>query len=96
MGQHIAIRTVTLGEHHLRPGRTQHSIVGKDGRHEFPPFVELKITQFPGDSGYYLMHICEDGQAADTWHLTLDDAFHQAEWEFGVSPDEWTEINEPW
>jgi hypothetical protein len=41
------------------------------------------------------MHICEKGQAADTWHENLEDAMHQAELEFGVQAEEWTEANEP-
>jgi hypothetical protein len=26
---------------------------------------------------------------------SLDDAIHQAEWDFGVKPTEWIEVNEP-
>ena len=89
-----AIRKVTLGEHHLRPGRTRHFIGFGEGRREFPPFTSLAITRYPGNSGFYLMHLCEDGQGTDTWHASLDDAFHQAEYEFGVRPDEWTEVDE--
>ena len=80
MNKMIAIRRVELGERHLRPGRTKHSSNGKD----FPPFTSLVICQSPDDTGYFLMHICENGQAADTWHQNLEDAMHQAEWEFHV------------
>jgi hypothetical protein len=41
------------------------------------------------------MQVCEDGQVADTWHENLEDAMHQAEWEFGVLAAEWIEANEP-
>lgn len=41
------------------------------------------------------MHFCADGSGTDTWHETLEDAFHQAEWEFGVERSQWTEVNEP-
>ena len=91
MSKMIAIRKVVLREHHLSPGRTSHYI---DGR-EFAPFKSLAITTYPGDSGCYLMHITADGQCADTWHETLDDAFHQAEYEFEVRRDEWEAVNEP-
>jgi hypothetical protein len=91
----IAIRSVTLGDQHLHPGRTRHTIADKQGKREFPPFVALKITHCPGESGYFLMHICEDGQVADTWHQSLDDAMYQAEWELGVQPQEWIGIDEP-
>jgi hypothetical protein len=90
MGRMIAIRKVVLDEQHLRPGRTKHTFNGE----EFPPFTSLAICQYPGDPGFYLMHICENGQAADTRHENLEDAFHQAEYEFGVRSEEWIETNE--
>jgi hypothetical protein len=95
MNRMIAIKRATLNERHLRPGRTKHSIADSKRSQEFPPFVSLAICQYPGDSGYYLMHICEDGQVADTWHENVNDAFHQAEWEFGIQPAEWNETSEP-
>lgn len=91
IGKMIAIRKVVLSKHHLRLGRTKHSSNGK----EFPPFNSLVICQSPDGAGYFLMHICENGQAADTWHENLEDAMHQAEWEFGVQAEEWFEANEP-
>jgi hypothetical protein len=42
------------------------------------------------------MYHCESELGTDTWHQTLDDAYHQAEWEFGVRQEEWIEISEPW
>ena len=42
------------------------------------------------------MHICANGLGTDTWDEPLEDAIGQAEFEFGMRPDEWTEINEPW
>jgi len=97
MGQMIAIRKVRLGDHHLHPGRTEHTLVDSQGARPFPPFTSLVITQslLPGDSGYYLMHLCADGSGTDTHHESLGDAFNQAEWEFGVQSSEWIEVNEP-
>jgi hypothetical protein len=95
MTRMIAIRKIKLQNHHLSPGRTKHRIVDNQGARDFPPFTALAITQSPGESGCYLMHLCDDGQAADTWHENLEDALHQAEWEFGVKPAEWQEVNEP-
>ena len=74
------IRTVTLQEHHYKPGRTCHSIGGPNSRSiEFPPFRFLEIATHPGDSGFYLLHLTESGECADTWHETLELAYHQAE-----------------
>ena len=42
------------------------------------------------------MYEPETGHGTDTWHLTLDDAFHQAEWEFGVTPEEWKKTDRPY
>lgn len=91
MSRMIAIRKVALDERHLRPGRTKHASNGK----EFSPFTKLAICQYPGEVGIYLMHVCENGQVADTWHENPEDAIYQAQWEFGVQPDEWIEANEP-
>lgn len=97
MSNQIAIRKVTLGEHHLRPGRTKHTLVDAKGARPFPPFTSLVITRslLPNENGYYLEHLCADGLGTDTWHQSLEDALYQAEWEFGVQPSEWVEVNEP-
>ena len=34
-------------------------------------------------------NIWPDGTGTDTWHQNLEDALHQAEWEFGVGDHEW-------
>jgi hypothetical protein len=92
----MSVKRAMLGSQHLQPGRTKHTITDKDGTRAFPPFKSLEIAHNPGSPGYYLFHICADGQVADTWHESLDDALEQAEWEFGVQPQEWTSILEEW
>ena len=94
MEQFTAIRRVKLGDHHLSPGRANDMIVGSNGKRPFAPFKELIIAHDPGTVGCYLMHHSIDGRAADTWHESLEDALHQAEWEFEVELSEWVEINE--
>jgi hypothetical protein len=89
MSEFVVLKRVVLGDHHLRPGRTRHHWNGKD----FPPFVSLEIAQYPKDSGFYLLHICATGEIADTWHESLEDAMHQAEFEFGVQKDEWLSVS---
>jgi len=51
--------------------------------------VDLEIAALPGEQSCYLFHICGDGTGIDTWHQTVSEAMEQAEWEFGVRPDEW-------
>jgi hypothetical protein len=93
MNEWVIKMKAALGARHLRPGRTRHMISDGKGQREFPPFVRLEIAQYPGDEGCYLLHICEDGSTADTWHETVDEALHQAEWEFGVLGSEWQVIS---
>src|ERR1039457_4781476 len=96
MSKMTAIKKVVLNESHYSPCRTKHYLVDGQGKRELPPFTSLFITHHPDNpSNYFLMYLCENGQGTDTFHLTLDDALHQAEYEFGVRQEEWTEINEP-
>jgi hypothetical protein len=94
MSEMIPIKRVSLGEHHLRPGRTKHLLFHGEGRNEFPPFSSLVIAQHPANKGYFLLYLCENGQGTDTYHLTLDDALHQAKFEFEVEPEEWEEAEQ--
>ena len=89
---HTVVKEVALKPHHQRPGRTQHSTFDGQTRRGFEPFVSLQITQYDGDPGYYLFHITKDGAVADTWHETLEEALHQATYEFDVKPEEWTDV----
>jgi len=90
----IVIKKVLLKERHSRPGHTEHSLCNDQGKKSFAPFSSLVIAQYPGDAGYFLLYLCENSQVADTWHQTLDDAFHQAEFEFNVKLEEWTNVIE--
>jgi hypothetical protein len=57
---------------------------------DFPPFARLEIAQYEGDSGFYLLYYPETGHGTDTWHQSLEDAMHQAEFEFNVKASDWT------
>jgi len=41
------------------------------------------------------MYEPETGHGTDTWHQTLDDAFDQAQWEFGIAREEWMKTDRP-
>jgi hypothetical protein len=90
----IAVKRVLLGPQHLSPGRTVHKRSDSKGVRPFPPFKSLEIAHDPNSKGYYLFHLCADGQGTDTWHESLDGALSQAEWEFAVEPTEWEDIFE--
>jgi hypothetical protein len=89
----LVLRRVSLGPHHLHPGRTKHTLSDSKGRRDFPPFVSLEIVR-SGRGSYYLMHVCEDGSGTDTWHQTLEEATDQAEYEFEVKMSEWIVVQE--
>lgn len=42
--------------------------------------------------GFFLHTLPKDGFAGDTWHQTLEDAKHQATYEFGDSVERWEEV----
>ena len=84
----LVLKRVRLGAHHCA-SRTRHTISDTSGKRAFPPFIELVIAADPGETGCYLFHVCADGQVADTWHQSIDEALGQAEWEFGVQPKDW-------
>jgi hypothetical protein len=82
---------LTLQPHHVPTGNTTHKLGSPDGKQvKFPPFVRLEIAQYEGDMGFYLLYYPAVGHGTDTWHLSLEDAMHQAEYEFGVKSEEWT------
>jgi len=90
----IAVKRVSLGPQHLSPGRTTHTLIDSKGARRFQLFKSLVIALYPDSIGYYLFHLCADGSGTDTWHESLKDALDQAEFEFGVKPDEWEDTQE--
>ena len=58
-----------------------------------PPPKALTIEQYEGNPGFYLMYRNEaNKEQTDTYHETLDDAFAQAEFEFGIKRGEWKDL----
>jgi len=88
------LKRVQLTERHLNPGRTRHTLIDGNGSRAFSAFTSLEIVQFEDNPGFYLMHLCADGTGTDTWHETVDDALHQAEWELDVRRDEWEDVGD--
>lgn len=71
---------------HSPTGRTRHAFRNVD----VGPSTALRIVQYDEDPGFYLIHSDANGrEIADTYHETIDDAMAQAEWEFGIRPEEW-------
>jgi hypothetical protein len=76
------------------PHTCKHTLVDARGKRDFPPFTALEIVRFPEDDGYYLLYQTADGTGTDTWHKTLEDAMHQAAFEFNVKESDWTRTDQ--
>ncbi|MBR7003341.1 MAG: hypothetical protein IKI11_11875 [Neisseriaceae bacterium] len=71
-------------------GNTRH--YANDGL--LPEPIALSIVQYDGDSGFYLFYLDETGnEQTDTYHDNLDNAFKQAEFEFGIKKSDWTKLS---
>lgn len=57
------------------------------------PMAGLAICQYPDDDAVYLFGCDADwNNITDTWHQTVDDAKHQAEFEYQGVSDTWTNV----
>lgn len=83
---------VRLTEAHQPTGATSHRVDGKP----VEAAAELRVMQFEGDSGFYLIHLDKNGEElTDTYHETVEQAFEQAHFEFGIARDEWCSDSPP-
>lgn len=56
--------------------------------------AELRIVRRENEAGYYLLYLDAHGvEQTDTWHQTLDDALHQAEFELCIRAADWTVVH---
>jgi|tagenome__1003787_1003787.scaffolds.fasta_scaffold19002463_2 hypothetical protein len=86
------MRVALDAERHRPTGNTLHVI----GDQAMGPAAALRIVRYDEGPGFYLLYLDAAGEEmTDTWHQTLDDAPHQAEFEFSVASSEWHNIAEP-
>jgi hypothetical protein len=82
------LRRIKLTSAHKPTGKTRHL----HGDEPLPPPNELRIVQYSSDPGYYLFYCDESGiEMTDTYHDSVKEAMDQAEFEFGITADEWNE-----
>lgn len=86
----IVLKRFDLSQGHP-PSKTKHYLPSESAN-PYPDFVSLKIAKYQNDPGYYLFHITSDGQNSDTYHSSMQEALEQAEFEFGVKPEEWIDV----
>ena len=85
MNTKIILRTKSGSLLH-ETGKTEH----RYGIGKLPCPTHLKILQYAGDNGFYLLYFDkEDQEMTDTYHDSMAKAIKQANWEFGLTIDDW-------
>jgi hypothetical protein len=77
-------------------GKTKHAV----GEFVAGKVVPVKTLPVPAwveiseeNGSFYLLYFDTNGNfLTDTWHQTVDEAKRQAEFEFGISAEEWTSV----
>ena len=68
-------------------GQTRHTVGGVPVHGE----TRLRIVRLSGDVNFYLIHYDEAGnELTDTCHESINEALEQAEFEYGLTSDEWS------
>lgn len=92
------VRLVTKVTGHLDEPKVKHYLGmppeltgGKDLRESLKP-ADLVVIEEKED-GVFLIRFTADGEdVGDTWHMTVEDAKHQAQFEYGDLLAEWIEV----
>ena len=76
----------------LATGRTAHSIGSRDGvRIAAQPVGTVSYVEIV-DGAFYLLYFDHDGRGiTDTWHLSVEAAKQQANFEFLITDADWSE-----
>jgi hypothetical protein len=79
IGRTKVILYTPLDERHKPTGNCRHIVMGELMR----AVAGLAICQSEGEDSFYLYYCDENWERfTDTWHQTLEDAKHQAEFEY--------------
>jgi hypothetical protein len=71
-----------------RPGKTEHLVIEGGVRRQIGHPVSVLVVEV--DKGFYLFRNDEHGVClADTWHVTLEEAKEQADFEYGIEEADW-------
>jgi hypothetical protein len=82
----------TVDEHCRPTGNCCHRVAGR----VTGPAANLAICRYEGQQGYYLFYCDAAWQViTDTWHQTLEDAMHQAEFEYEGVSGNWMPASQP-
>ena len=85
---HTVLWSARIAGVHEPTGKTVHYY--KNERLGVP--ASLQIARYPGDEGYYLFYLDEQGnEMTDTYHDDVEGAMDQARFEFSIPPAAWVE-----
>jgi hypothetical protein len=70
-------------------GATKHTVASPEG--PVPCAVPSYVVIDEQEGAFYLLRYSGEGECvADTWHVTVDEAKAQAEFEYGIKERDWT------
>ena len=80
---------VVLTNAHQPTGNTVHYY----GNEKLGTPTQLQIAHFPGDEGFLLLYLDDNGQEmTDTYHSDVSSAMEQANFEFLIDKSDWKKI----
>jgi hypothetical protein len=80
----------TIDERHVSTEKTTHRV----NNVVLAPAAALAVCQYENDDSFYLFYCDENWEPmTDTWHQTLEDAFHQVEFEYKGVTETWEKMN---
>lgn len=85
------MKRVDLAPHHALKSQTRHYLPSATAN-PYPAFVSLEIAKYDDAPGYYLFHITNEGENSDTYHSSIEEAMAQANFEFGITAEEWLDV----
>lgn len=72
-------------------GKTRHLVGGADMAHAI-----ASVLIEAADNAFYLLYFDREGNGlTDTWHQSMEEAKHQANFEFGLVEADWEESEQP-
>ena len=83
------VYSVRLAKHHLKPGRVERFL--EDDPAPYPHSLAMEtMRNVAGEDEYVVVLLDENGEPFMHSHpYDLDDAFNDAEYEFGIKREEW-------
>ena len=83
------VRRVKLQRHHQAKGNVHLFVEGKP----MPQPRVLEIEKLPEADACHMIYMdAKDYELSESWHPSVDAAMYHAQWEYGVKPEEWDNL----